>query len=402
MTPAERLSETGKRRNMHMQTHKDLPNIHPVHVFGLGQRKGQLTLLQFVKDSYNFKRDLLLDEQEDAARNSRAFVLSRSLNPTEQLTSLPADPNRHFCDLFESQSQQATTPSEVGFNAHQAAMQYFHGNSQADMANTRPSNANVPARRELDVFGSSASADSQRFYPSTLVSRFQPPVHSKQSGTEAASSQTAPTQQVMMNVQTTSVEQIEDAGRAAAQKIYHAPTVNPNAKRPIPQLPNVKDFLDVERWRFILQQRETQPYDMFSAWQNSQKSACQPSWVGRARLNLAGPSVHENTGMDDSGIATNQDPTKQTGEPSYQGNTSSDKAEGNLPDVDEPVHQSTSAQRPILSTQNTTSHPLEHHQKDQERHEEHEDAPTPTMSAASTLLSFSPAKVMEAGQPNTH
>ncbi|PWN34886.1 uncharacterized protein FA14DRAFT_171612 [Meira miltonrushii] len=402
LMPAECLSETGKARNMHMQTHNDLPDVHPVHVFGIGQRKGQLALLQFVKDSYDFKRDLLLDEQEDAARNSRSFVLPRTLNPTEQLANIPADPNRHFRDLFESQSQQATTPSEVGYNAHQAAMQYFHGNLQAGMAATRPVNTSIPARREGDVFGSSASADNQRFHPSTLVSRFQPQIQPNQLATEVTSSQAVPSQPPPMMNQTASAEQIVNAGKAAAQRIYQAsPPVNPSGEQAIPQLPDVREFLDVERYRYILQQqKDTQAYEMFAAWQNSQRYACQPSWAGYAKSNLAGPSAYESTGMDDSGIATStQDPMKQIGESSRRGNASSDANEENVPNEGGSANQTIPAQH-LLYT-NAPSHPLDR-QKDQERHEEHEDAPTPTMSAASTLLSLSPAKVKEVGQPNTH
>ena len=107
---------------MHMQTHKDLTDVQPIHVFGMGQRKGQLALFQFVKDAYDFRRDLLLDEQEEAVRTGRPFVTPRNLNATEQLTNLPADPNRHLRDLFESQSQRASTPSEVGCNAHHMSL----------------------------------------------------------------------------------------------------------------------------------------------------------------------------------------------------------------------------------------------------------------------------------------
>jgi hypothetical protein len=400
--PAETLSETGKRRNMHMQTHKDLTDIDPVHVFGIGQKKGQLALLQLIKDAYDFKRDLFLDEQEEAARNARPFVTPRDLNATEQLMNLPADPNRHFRDLFESQSQQASTPSEVGYNAHQAAMQYIQGNMQAGTANTRPrinsNNSNIPTRREGDVFESPASVDSQRFQPPTLVSRFHPQVNQDQFESGATSSQFVSPQQPNMS-NSASVEEIVDAGMVAVRKIYQSPAVNTNAQQPIPQLPNVKDFLDVERCRTILQQVDAQAFDMFAAWQNNQKYTCQPSWVVRAKSVLQ--DANEDSTMDDSGIVAVHEPTKQTEESSNQVNADNDATKENLPNESESAIQATSTDRHFLYTNNTPSRFIDH-QKDKKRNDEYDDTPTPTMSAASTLLSLSPAKVIEAGQPYAH
>lgn len=400
LTPAEHLSEAGKTRNMHMQTHKDLTDVQPIHVFGMGQRKGQLALFQFVKDAYDFRRDLLLDEQEEAVRTGRPFVTPRNLNATEQLTNLPADPNRHLRDLFESQSQRASTPSEVGYHAHQAAMQYIHGNPQADMVSTRLRMNFFPAIREGDVFESPISAESQTFQPSTLVSRFQPQINETQLVNEANSSHNFTPQQPTMN-KIASVEEILDAGMVAARKIYQTPAMHSNGEQPIPQLPNVKEFLDVERCRTILQQVDTQAYDMFAAWQNNQRCTYQPSWAACTKSNLSRQIANEDTEMDDSGIGMTQDSAKENGELSQQPDANNDAAEKSNPNEVKAAVQAISAERHSLPVRNAPSH-LFDHQKSKERQDAYEDAPTPTMSAASTLLSLSPAKVIEAGQSHAN
>lgn len=438
LMPAEHLSETGKRRNMHMQTHRDLDGVDAVRVFGIGQRKGQLALLQLVKDAYDFKTDLLLDEQEEATRNARPFITPHELNPTEQLINLPANPNRIIRDLFETESQQATTPSEVGYNAHQAAMQYLQGNLQTGTTSARPRiNANTPTLQEGDVFASTNgenAKDNRNFHPSTLVSHFRPEsVHSRNQD-DAQSSQYPVTQELTMNPhivpaqqpitnRSSTLEEVVDAGMSAARRIYHgSPTIDANGQFIVPRLPPVKDFLDVERCREVLQEVDMQAHHMFEAWQNNQKFTCQPSWANRAdtypsqQTDVQSNVTHtsqpswvtratayqaveqptaEHNGMDDSGIGSMQDSTKQVNEPLQPMNknrfASGEKIQGDMESAIQPIPSENNLHNPIR-------HPSQL-PKTKEVHDEQEDAPTPTMSAASTLLSLSPIKSVEASNP---
>lgn len=432
LTPAEYVSENGKRRNMHMQTHKDLDNAPTVHLFGIGQRKGQLALLQMVKDAYNFRRDLLLDAEEEAAaaRNARPFILPEDLNPTQQLLAYPSDPSRRIRDLFETQSQQATTPSDVAFEAQQAVMrlqnQAYQNNNLLEGDNSHqhviPGNTMIRPRQESDVFSAGdahgeseerphfckpsmfisnfhsvendhSENQSQFCRPSMFTPSFRPIAKQASTVLGTGANTTRTPQGTAMNA-VDPLEAAMEAGMVASKKIFPISSGKGKGKQITPQLPNAKYFLDLERCRLLLRNADVPAQNVFATWQNRQKHSAVPSWSARSTPRKGRASVQGEL-ANDSGVMVEENDIGHGSLSTEQMIDCSVQAGWDM-SIDDFAWQMISPERPQREPTSRITAQQNEGVLDQEI------VQTPHMRAASTLLSLSPFKAVESNTIASH
>lgn len=348
---------------MHMQTHELLPNAPSVQVYGVGYRKGEVAMLQFVKDCVTFQHDLDRDDAEIAARNQRPFILPPTMTATDYLLEMPAHPTLTLRDLFDSQSEQAPTPSDVAARAQSAVAALLYpalqphqllgpaSNSQPyNPAETAPYAHIVPAstliRRKSSINNDASSSRSR------LADRVRGP----------PASTSKPSDADMRKL-------LEQAFRAAKMVYPLDKSLPPRVPLHLSSLPDTKVFLDLERCRAALRSTPITHVDVANAWYEHRKGllTCPMPAVPAAPASDSVPEAPGQTIVqDDSGVALVDD-QRADNDPQGQRSRTWEQSSFDMLSSEHPRHTS----RPASLK---------------------DDEGTPTLTAASTLLSLSPVK----------